>query len=145
VLPDSLPSQSRALDALPSGAAKALPQHQLDIITPSGVYSYFGASPTNGKSVNQFLRDGGVQLNRETVVVGQNWTEELAGRLGERAVRVRIADSDGIVVWADPDADGLRTHNVYWSDGVSNYSLIVVESGPHSLARARNLACRVGA
>ncbi|MBA2338070.1 MAG: hypothetical protein H0V96_10005 [Acidimicrobiia bacterium] len=46
-----------------------------------------------------------------------------------------------MVVWADPDPTGTRTHNLYWSDGAFNYALIAERSAEEILTLGRSLVC----
>jgi hypothetical protein len=58
-----------------------------------------------------------------------------------RTTPVKVGSFDGALTWADPDANGVRTHNLYWSDGKFNYSLIVNRSADATLALGRGLVC----
>ena len=61
--------------------------------------------------------------------------------LGDRATAVDVGRYSGALTWADPDASGLRTHNLYWFDGTYLMSLVAVR-GPEDLVNmGRELAC----
>lgn len=68
--------------------------------------------------------------------------ETLLADFPDRAIPVQVGSLAGAMTWADPLANGVRTHNVYWSDGTYNYSLIANRSGAAALTLARGMACR---
>ena len=61
--------------------------------------------------------------------------------LGDRATPVYVGEHKGAMVWADPDSHGIRTHNLYWSDGTSNYAVIADLSAEATLNLGRVLVC----
>jgi len=106
------------------------------------VYRYFLSEPIPSQLTREeFMAKGGIEFDRDPVADGPSFAEYLIEVLGERAVRVAVADYTGALTWADPDINGLRTHNLYWSDGKYNYSLIADRSAAELVNLGRGLSC----
>lgn len=89
-----------------------------------------------------FWAAGGVQLDRDAVIDGNPYTaDDVIAQVGDRAVKVEIADYDGALVWADPASNGVRPHHLYWSDGTYNFALIAQRSPERMVQLGREIAC----
>lgn len=104
-------------------------------------YRYFFSRPMTGESLPEFHGGGGIQLDRDLVAPGQDFTDELLKTLGDRAVEVQIGDHRGALVWADPESNGVRPHHLYWSDGTYNYTLAAVRGPIRMVELGRELEC----
>ena len=91
--------------------------------------------------VSEFISGGGIQVHKEPVIDEAPFASYLLTTLGQRAVEVKVGDYQGALVWADPDSKGIRTHNLYWSDGEYNYALIADLSAQATLNMTRILVC----
>lgn len=117
-------------------------KRQLDLVNESGaVYSYFLNQPIEGLRVSEFITAGGVQVHKESMSEQTSFAEYLLKTLGDRAIPVEVGPYQGALIWADPDATGTRTHNLYWSDGKDNYALIVDRGAAETLNLGRSLVC----
>lgn len=115
-------------------------QHTL-VIDTGAVYSYFLDRPLGGLTRSEFIRLGGIELHQEPVNDAPFFVH-LLSVLGDRAVPVAIGSLAGAITWADPDANGVRTHNVYWSDGSHDFALIADESAAFAVSLARSIVCK---
>jgi len=91
--------------------------------------------------VSEFVDAGGVQLSKESVFDEGYTIAVRLTRLGDRGVPVEVGSHEGMVVWADPDRTGTRTHSLFWSDGAFNYGLNADRSAEEILALGRSLVC----
>ena len=91
----------------------------------------------------EFLAAGGLRLEHQP---REDMSDTAAGIVlataGDRAIAVAIGPYEGALVWADPTPlTELRTHNLYWSDGVEEYAIIGV-LGPEAIVNlGRNVVC----
>jgi hypothetical protein len=110
---------------------------------PRASYRYFQRDEIDrGETVADFMAAGGIQLDRDAVADGDPYTaDDVIAQVGERAVNVQIGDYDGALVWADPESNGARPHNVYWSDGTYNYTLRAVRGPQRMVQLAREYVC----
>ena len=107
-----------------------------------GSVTYFSDKPIDANTLpSDFMAAGGVQLERYPVddVV---FYESLLAEFPDRAIAVEFGPYKGAMTWADPEANGVRTHNVYWSEGKYNMSLITDRSAAAALTIARVVACK---
>jgi hypothetical protein len=102
---------------------------------------FFAESPVSGMLLSEFFASGGLQLYQEMVSDGVIFAEHLNSEIGDRATGVVIGAYNGALTWADPDLQGTRTHNLYWSDGIANYSLIGVREPAELINLGRFLEC----
>ncbi len=103
--------------------------------------SHYLDAPVGPMLKSEFFDAGGLRHTKEPVV-DKSYT--IAYRLiqaGERGVPVDVGSYGGMLVWAEPDHTGTRTHNLYWSDGGFNYSLVAVRSAEEILALGRASVC----
>lgn len=70
---------------------------------------------------DEFWAAGGAQIEVDPVEGDPFWLQ-MQRAFPERTVSIKVGPYDGVLVWADPQRNGVRTHNVYWSDGAFNYS-----------------------
>lgn len=106
------------------------------------VTRYFFDKPISvSLTPEDFWAQGGVQLERHPYT-GVPFYTILLAEFRERAVPVKVGALDGAMTWADPAANGVRTHNVYWSDDQYNYALVADRSAAAAVTLARVVACQ---
>jgi hypothetical protein len=134
--PDSVPSGM----SVPSGSIDGRDLRWVDS-SSTGTYQYFLDQPM-GKDVtpDAFLAMGGIQYGQEPAN-GESFAGYLIDVLGERAVAVKIGQYAGALTWADPLPNNVRSHNVYWSDGTTNFALIGDRPAAEMVTLARKLVC----
>jgi hypothetical protein len=141
-LPDGDVPEPLGLAAEMGLALGELPAAQLAITDGDGaVYAYFADAPIDGMTVAEFIRAGGIQVHVDPMTDDRGFAAYLLDAFGERAVSVAVGSYNGALVWADPNSDGTRTHNLYWSDGVNNYSLIADMVPDEIVDLGRSLVC----
>lgn len=89
---------------------------------------------------DEFWAAGGTQFDTDPRAGDPFWMVVM-GQFPDRVTAVEVGPYAGIVVWADPNIDGLRTHNVYWSDEQHDYGLITRGSAETAVQLARGFAC----
>ena len=105
-------------------------------------YRYFFGSPLDaGLTPEEFWAQGGIQLDMDPLADELPFWQSLRDQFPTLVNPVKIGQHDGVVVWADPASNGVRTHNVYWSDGRYNYGLIADRPVATVVDLARDLAC----
>ena len=106
------------------------------------LYLYFLGGEMGDLTVAEFRAAGSIQLDRDPVSDGDPYTaNDVIAQVGDRAVKVQIGDYEGALVWADPESNGVRPHNLYWSDGTYNFGLIAVREPERIVTLARELVC----
>jgi hypothetical protein len=90
-------------------------------------------------TIVDILSSGGAVLT-ETATFGQD-ADLVKATIGDAATIIKVASFDAAYVYASPLPGGTRTHNLYWSDGVRDYSLIVSGSGTETVAVADSMFC----
>ncbi len=116
----------------------------IDTAVADGVVSeaaYYLSAPAEPMLGSEFIHAGGILYYRESVTDQSYTTAYIFERLGERAVPVEVGSYEAALVWADPDRSGTRTHNLYWSDGTFNYSLVADQGAEDILTLGRSLVC----
>ncbi len=103
--------------------------------------AYYLDAPVGSMLVSEFVDAGGVQFSKESVFDESNSIAARLTRAGDRGIAVDVGSHDGMLVWADPDQSGTRTHNLYWSDGAFDYALIADRGAEEILALGRTLVC----
>ena len=107
------------------GLIDALPIQHVVTTASGAVYQYFLDRPLGtGMTPSDFAAAGGIQYQRDPIEQSAPFARDLLAQLKERAVLVRVRGYDATLTWADPLENGIRTHNLYWSDGFYNYALI---------------------
>ena len=107
------------------------------------LYRYFLDRPIpETMTPEDFWASGGIQLEKDPQE-GGDFAAFLLDELGDRAVPIEVGDYRAALTWADPTPSGVRTHNLYWSDGTSNYALIGVRAPETLVTLARELVCGV--
>lgn len=104
-------------------------------------YAYFADGPVTGLTRSQFLRAGGIQLDQDLLTDDVTMVSTLLMAFPDRTVSIAVGAFAGAVTWSDPYADGLRPHNVYWSDGRYQYALHANVSAAALVTLARSLVC----
>jgi hypothetical protein len=129
----------------PAGATSAVDGRirQFTIAGANGaIYSYFLDRPIGSATPGEFLSMGGLQVEQEPISSEGSFATYLLAALGERATPVTIGQYEGVLTWADPIANGIRSHNVYWSDGTYNFTLIADRTADEIVGIARSLVCQ---
>lgn len=109
-----------------------------------GLVEYYGPNSVVGVSISDFVRSGGVQASKEPIVKGQEFAEVLGSMFPERVTWVEVGPYKGAMTHADPDLNGIRTHNLYWNDGKSEFSIIWDRPGAQVVNLGRSIACSSG-
>ncbi|MEO8625701.1 MAG: hypothetical protein ABI452_03285 [Candidatus Limnocylindrales bacterium] len=105
-------------------------------------YQYFAQKPLGGSTtLSGFLGSGGLLFTIEPAQPNFSFSSYLKGELGDRATDVEVGPFDAALTWADPDESGVRSHNLYWSDGAEEYSLIGVRTAAAIVNLGRTIAC----
>lgn len=108
----------------------------------TATYAYYFDGPVDDKlTAEAFHAAGGLEYSVEAADGGGSFPEWLLSNVGSRAVAVDVGSNAGVLTWADPDVNGLRTHNLYWFDGAINYSLIGHRGPDELLNAARAVVC----
>lgn len=102
---------------------------------------YYDAEPIVDRPLSSFFADGGVLLAAQPVTDDMVFGDDVPEEIGDRGTEVMVGEHPALLTWADPDRLGTRTHNLYWSDGVTNYSLIADRRSNELVNLARGLAC----
>ena len=89
---------------------------------------------------SDFLVAGGIQYDRDRLD-GKPFPDVLLADIPERASPVQVGPYTAVLTWADPLANGVRSHNLYWSDGAFNYGLIADRSALDLVDLGRSLVC----
>jgi hypothetical protein len=135
------PPSNWGLDELPGISTGVLPPLQMGMASQDAIHGYYFDREVENMLLSDFVRDGGIQVHREPMLDSTSFASHLLATLGDRAVPVEIGTHQGALVWADPDRYGSRTHNLYWSDGEHNYSLIAVLDAEEIVNLGRRLVC----
>lgn len=142
-----LPDGAQADAEVPSQAAVRVTSldglaRQHTIVGQNGeAYAYFLDEALNGLSRNEFISRGGIELDQDPRVTGTWFAANLIELHEGRALPVAVGAFDGALTWGDPDINGVRAHNVYWSDGQYEYALTADRSAASLVTLARSLAC----
>jgi hypothetical protein len=91
----------------------------------------------------EFVAAGGLRLEHQPREdMSETFAQILHATAGDRAVPIAIGPYEGALVWADPSPlSEIRTHNLYWSDGVEEFAIIGM-LGPEAIVNiGRNLVC----
>jgi hypothetical protein len=114
---------------------------QWAVVTLGGTYQYLLDRPLPpDMTTSEFLASGGIQYDRDKVD-GEPFPQYLVNEVPDRATPVRVGGYDGVLTWADPIVNGVRSHNLYWSDGEFNYSLIADRPAVALVDMGRSIAC----
>ncbi len=109
-----------------------------------GTYQVFLDRPIDAElTISAFTSASGIRYNRLPIDGGDDFVPYMLGEFPSRAVPVEIGGHPGVLTWGDPDANGVRPHHLYWSDGVYGYVLIAERSAASIVNLGRDLACRV--
>jgi hypothetical protein len=116
---------------------------QFVVEMPTGdVYAYYATDALGPEMTpSEFFRAGGVLFQSEAITDGGTFAEAVAAVAGDRAVRVDVGAFGGVMTWADPSRMGVRTHNLYWSDGKSNFALLAERTPEQLVNLARAYVC----
>lgn len=111
-------------------------------MAPGSVYLFYWDAPIAADlTPAKFYASGGVAFLLEPRGDGESFADSLPGLIGDRATKVDIGPHRGVLTWADPTVDGVRTHNLYWADETTNYSLIGVREPDRIVNLARGIVC----
>jgi hypothetical protein len=108
----------------------------------SSVTFYFPSSMADGLVADEFFARGGVMFKSEpTDEKAELYIASLKQQFGGRVVVVPVGSYAAALTWADPLANGVRTHHLVWLDDTTMFTL-VAEREPHSIVNiARNIVC----
>lgn len=138
---EPLPTLPAALD-ISADVVGGLSLHWAVVVDTGAVYRYFFDRPLSGTLTPQeFWAQGGIELDLEPLTEEVPFSEYLLAEYPSRVVPITVGQFNGVVVWADPESNGVRTHRVYWSDGRHNYSLIADRPADDAVTLARSIAC----
>ena len=137
VTPATVPVDAR----VPGDVLDGLGRQWTVVTQDAAVYQYFGRALIGADvTPSSFLSAGGVQYEREPAGTG-SFAAYLLASAGDRAVSVAIGPHEGALVWADPRADGSRSHNLYWFDGTHNHAVIADRTAVEVVNIGRSIAC----
>lgn len=147
--PHEFPIDSVGLPADRAPANSVMPPNRLFdmprqhvVVSGRSLYQYYLDRPLDeSMTPSVFAQVGGIQFEREHRTDTTDFASHLSREVGGRAVPVDIGPYRGVVTWADPASNGVRTHNVYWSDGAFEYALIADRSAEALVNAARALVC----
>jgi len=138
--------QPRDLGRLPAGLTARLmklvksgpgtgPEVQRSVLT------YFSPEPIGETTtLGDLLRAGGALFVQETT--DGHDARSVIDAAGDRALAVKIGPYDAAFVHADAiDEEGTRTFNLYWSDGVLDFSLEANVDPADAIAMGQSLYC----
>jgi hypothetical protein len=106
-----------------------------------GVTVYFFSKDLVGLTRSELLDGGGIELVEQPHVGNRWFAAYLLERFPERVIPVLVGSFEGALTWSDPNANGLRPHNVYWHDADREYSLTVNLPPEAAVNVARSLIC----
>ena len=107
-----------------------------------GAHVFYGPSSIEpGEPLPFFVRRGG-SVVRQELTDGQN-ARVVKETLGDRAVIVRVGQSEAALVHADPsEPSDFRPYHLYWSDGTRDWSIIAGVTDPRTVIDfAREIYC----
>lgn len=108
---------------------------------------YYHEKPIAGMYSTDFNATGGIQLEQHAAAEGSgDFVESRSQQLNElgldhRVVYVEVGPYDGMLTWGDPDLAGTRLHNLSWSDGEYDYTLLADMPAEDILTLGRSLVC----
>lgn len=122
-------------------AIDGLPPQWAVVSSHGAVYQYFLATALDTLTVSEFRAAGGIELDRDPMDNGGDFSAYVLDSLGERATKVEVGSYTGALVWADPLINGLRPHYLYWSDATWNWALMADRTPEELVNLARDLVC----
>lgn len=115
---------------------------QHTVVADNGsVYAYFLDQDIAGLTRSEILARHGIELDQDRRSNDMAFSAQLIEMFAGRAIAVQVGPFDGALTWSDPDASGLRPHNIYWSDGALEFALSADRSASAILNLARSLVC----
>lgn len=122
-------------------AAPADASLQLVLVDADGVLRlYFGGPEiTEGLTLPDFVAAAGIVV-LEKPPAGQD-AALVISTVGSRAGRIDVGPYPGALVHADPVGPGVRTWNLYWSDGQRDWSIIGGVDPETVVALGRSVYC----
>jgi hypothetical protein len=128
--------------AIPGGSLDGLARQWATGASNGALYQYFGRNPLSPTTtVSEFFAAGGLEFDRDAAQENFSQVQYLLQELGDRAVPVEVGSFHGAITWSDPDENGIRTHNLYWGDGESEYSIHAVRAPEELVNIVRRLVC----
>jgi hypothetical protein len=120
-----------------------LPERFASLDSDGGAYQYYFNEPlTADIKRSEFQANGGIELAANKEQEGQDYAAAVLEREPERAVPVQIGDSDGVLIWADPEfSDDMRMHLVIWDQDGYVYSLTMNADAEAAIETARSVSC----
>jgi hypothetical protein len=114
---------------------------QLILLDSDGVLRLYFGGPAiaEGMTLPEFVSGGGVVV-LEKPLAGQD-ADLVVTTVGSRAGRIAVGPHGGALVHADPVGTGVRTWNLYWSDGERDWSIIGGVDPETVVTLGRSLYC----
>lgn len=126
---------------VPSNVLDDLPLRWAAVGVKGTLYRYFLAGEIGREmTYPEFLADGGIVLSREPGQ-GAPIVAVVLNQLGDRGVAVDVGQYPGALSWGDPESNGVRAHQILWSDGAFNYTLIADRTAEETVNLARGMVC----
>lgn len=131
-------------DAVSVTSINGLTRQWATVGADGAAYQYYaGSALAPDTSRADFERMGGIELEASPRESKESFAAILQQQFGDRVTPVQIGDSDGALVWADPESsDDLRMHHVYWAQNQQTFGLILFASPEDAVTTARTIACR---
>lgn len=128
---------------IPNNTLDGLPLYLVRQGTPGEVVRWFFDRPIDSDlTLSGFLADGGIVFSRSPTTGAT--AAGLAASLGDRAVPVDIGEYEGVLTWGDPLANGVRPHQLWWSDAEYSHYLLADRSAVTITNLARSMVCGSG-
>jgi hypothetical protein len=104
------------------------------------VTAYFASRAIDATdSVDTFLAAGGLLIAQQPAADGRD-AKTVLSTVGARSTSIAVGPHDAAVVHADPDRNGLRSYNVYWTDG-TRFNFVIAADAIAAVDAARSMYC----
>lgn len=107
---------------------------------PASVGAYYSSAPI--KQTDTFLdvigHSGAIFIASSTTGTG---AQRVVDTVGQRANVIQVGPYQAALTHSSTYPNGVRTYNLYWSDGTLDYSLIVNGSAAEAIQTAQSLYC----
>ena len=129
------------------GLLEALPLQFAVVGGHGSVSRYFAAGPVERTvTAPEFMAQRGIEFDQFPMDSGTtdgatSFASGILKTLGDRAIAVPLGTTVAALTWADPESNGVRTHNLYWADAQSNFALIADRPAAELVAIAQSIVC----
>ena len=107
---------------------------------PDELITIYSKSPVSATATAYDVIGQGGAIFIQSMARGQDATAVL-DTIGARATIIRVGDHDAAVVESSTLPTGVRSHNVFWSDGRLDYSLRIAGSSQEAVKVAQSIYC----